>query len=136
MRPRSKRANYGNGFLPSKFQGTPLRSAGAPILNLASPPGFSPDRQRVSIAAINAINRFKLESSGDDEVAARIASYEMAFRMQTAAPELLDLADETPATLKMYGIADPSRPSFARNCLLARRMVERGVRFVHLFHGD
>ncbi|MAV36348.1 MAG: sulfatase [Planctomycetaceae bacterium] len=136
MRPRSKRANYGNGFLPSKFQGTPLRATGAPILNLASPQGFSTRRQRESINAINAINRLKLKSSGDDEVAARIASYEMAFRMQSAAPELLDLADETPTTLKMYGITDPAQPSFARNCLLARRMVERGVRFVHLFHGD
>ncbi|MCH2401216.1 MAG: DUF1501 domain-containing protein [Pirellulales bacterium] len=136
MRPRSKRANYGNGFLPSKFQGTPLRFAGAPILNLSSPPGFTRRRQRDSIAAINALNRRKLESSGDDEVAARIASYEMAFRMQVAAPELLNLSGETAATLRAYGIQDTSQPSFARNCLLARRMVERGVRFVHLFHGD
>ena len=136
MRPRSKRANYSNGFLPSKFQGTPLRFAGSPILNLASPPGFDRRRQRDSIAAINTLNRIKLESSGDDEVAARIASYEMAFRMQTAAPELLNLSGETAATLRAYGIQDPARPSFARNCLLARRMIERGVRFVHLFHGD
>ena len=136
MRPRSKSANYDNGYLPSRYQGTPLRFAGDPILNLSSPAGFSVDRQRKSIDAINQLNRFRLEATGDDEVAARIASYEMAFRMQTTAPEILDLSQETASTMAMYGIDDPSRPSFARNCLLARRLIERGVRFVHLFHGD
>lgn len=136
MRPRSKSANYGNGFLPSKYQGTPLRSSGDPILSLSSPPGFSSQRQRESIVTLNQLNQLQYQRTGDDEIAARIASYELAFRMQTAAPELLDLGSETPDTLLLYGIDDPSRPSYARNCLLARRLVERGVRFVQLFHGD
>ena len=136
MRPRSKGANYGNGFLPSKYQGTPLRSSGNPILNLASPDGFSVETQRQSIHTINALNRLRLRQSGDDEIAARIASYEVAFRMQSAAPELLDLKSETAETLSAYGIDDVAQPSFARNCLLARRLVERGVRFVQCFHGD
>ncbi len=136
MRPRSKGANYGHGFLPSQYQGTPLRASGAPIHNLHSPDGFSRARQRQSIEAINALNRLRLEQTGDDETAARIACYELAFRMQTAAPELLDLRRETAETLSLYGIDDPDKGSFARNCLLARRLVERGVRFVQLFHGD
>lgn len=136
MRPRSKRANYGNGFLPSKYQGTPLRSSGDPILNLASPGGISSETQRRSINAINELNRLRLQETGDDEIAARIASYETAFRMQSAAPELLDFKSETADTLSAYGIDDPARPSYARNCLLARRMIERGVRFVQCFHGD
>ncbi|MBM81003.1 MAG: sulfatase [Planctomycetaceae bacterium] len=136
MRPRSKSANYGNGFLPSKYQGTPLRSSGDPILNLASPPGFTEARQRQSVDAINALNRIRYEQTKDDEIAARIVSYELAFRMQSAATEWLDLKSETPGTFKQYGIDDAARPSFARNCLLARRLVERGVRFVQLFHGD
>lgn len=136
MRPRSKSANYGAGFLPSRLQGTPLRSSGDAILNLANPPGITDATQRRSIEAIGQLNRLRLEQSGDDEIAARIASYEVAFRMQSAAPDLLDLRRETSATLARYGIDDPAKPSFARNCLLARRLVERGVRFVHCFHGD
>jgi len=136
MRPRSKAANYGHGFLPAAFQGTPLRSTGAPILNLANPPGFTSDRQRQSVNAINALNRIRLEQSGDDQIAARITAYEMAFRMQSAATEWLDLNTETSSTLQAYGLDNPARPSYARNCLLARRLVERGVRFVQLFHGD
>jgi len=136
MRPRSKRANYANGFLPSKYQGTPLRTSGEPILNLANPDGYSRERQRQSIEAINALNRLRYQQTGDDETSARIASYELAFRMQSAAPELLDLQGETAETLALYGIDDVSRPTFARNCLLARRLVERGGRFVQLFHGD
>lgn len=136
MRPRSKSANYGNGFLPSKYQGTPLRRSGDPILNLSSPPGFTSKRQRESIVALNELNQLRYAQSGDDEIAARIASYELAFRMQTTAPELLDLSSETAETLSLYGIDDPRSPSYARNCLLARRLVERGVRFVQLFHGD
>lgn len=136
MRPRSKSANYGNGFLPSTFQGTPLRTTGDPILNLTSPPGFTQERQRESIDAVNALNQLRYEKTGDDEIAARIAAYETAFRMQTAATEWLDLNGETKQTLADYGIDDPAKPSYARNCLLARRLVERGVRFVQLFHGD
>lgn len=135
-KPRSKSANYGNGFLPSQYQGTVLRDAGEPILNLSNPPGVTTRRQRLSIDAINQLNRLRLDASGDDEIRARIASYEMAYRMQARAPELLSLDRETPETLKLYGIDDPARPSFARNCLLARRLVEKGVRFVQVFHGD
>jgi hypothetical protein len=136
MRPRSKGANYGNGFLPSKYQGAPLRSSGDPILNLASPDGFSLETQRQSVETINELNRLRLQQTGDDEIAARIASYEVAFRMQSAAPELLDLKSETTETLAAYGVENLAKPSFARNCLLARRLVERGVRFVQCFHGD
>ncbi|MBI3836702.1 MAG: DUF1501 domain-containing protein, partial [Planctomycetia bacterium] len=136
MRPRSKSANYGAGFLPAAYQGVPLRSSGEPILNLASPDGFSSQRQRHTIETINALNARRLAVTGDGEIAARISAYEMAFRMQASAPELLDLAGESAATLEMYGVRDPAQPSFARNCLLARRLVERGVRFVQLFHGD
>jgi hypothetical protein len=136
MPPRSKGANYGNGFLPSAYQGVPLRSSGEPILNLSNPEGITPARQRQTIDAVNALNATRLADTGDGEIAARISAYEMAFRMQTSAPELLDLSGETAATLRMYGIDDVSQSSFARNCLLARRLIERGVRFVQLFHGD
>ena len=136
MRPRSKGANYGNGFLPSQFQGTPLRDSGDPILNLANPNGFTDQRQRRSVNAINQLNQLRYEATGDEEIVARIASYETAFRMQTSAPELLDLSQETQSTLSEYGIDNPGHNSYARNCLLARRMVERGVRFVQVFHGD
>jgi Protein of unknown function (DUF1501) len=136
MRPRSKSANYSNGFLPSAYQGVPLRSTGEPILNLSSPQGFTPARERRTLEAIRALDARRLEATGDSEIAARISAYEMAFRMQTSAPELLNLSSETAETLSMYGIADVGQPSFARDCLLARRLVERGVRFVQLFHGD
>ena len=136
MRPRSKGANYGNGFLPSRYQGVPLRSSGDPILNLTSPVGFSAETQQRSVQAVNDLNRLRLEQTGDQEIAARIDSYEVAFRMQSAAPEFLDLKSETAATMSAYGIADPAQPSFARNCLLARRLVERGGRVVQCFHGD
>jgi Protein of unknown function (DUF1501) len=136
MRPRSKSANYGNGFLPSQYQGTPVRTGGDPILNLNSPPGYTPDRQRQSVDAIQALNRLRFEETGDDEITARIASYETAFRMQTAAAEWLELGSESQHTLQQYGIDDADQPTYARNCLLARRLVERGVRFVQLFHGD
>ncbi len=136
MRPRSKSANYGNGFLPSAYQGVPLRSSGEPILNLSNPEGFSAARQRRTIDVVNRLNAKRLDATGDGEIAARIAAYEMAFRMQSSAPEMLNLADESSQTFQMYGIGDVAQPSFARNCLLARRLVERGVRFVQLFHGD
>ncbi|HCD03081.1 MAG TPA: sulfatase, partial [Planctomycetaceae bacterium] len=119
-----------------QFQGTVLRDAGEPIVNLANPPGVTPGRQRLTIDAINRLNLRRLEATGDDEIRARIASYEMAFRMQARAPELLSLGGETRETLGLYGIDDPTKPSFARNCLLARRLVEKGVRFVQVFHGD
>jgi hypothetical protein len=133
--PRGGAVNWGNGFLPSAFQGVPLRSGGEPILNLATPPGFSRDRQRRTIEAIAALNRSHLDITADPEIATRINAYEVAFRMQASAPELIDLGSETAETLKMYG-TEPGKPGFATNCLLARRLVERGVRFVQLYHTD
>jgi len=133
--PRSKSGVYSPGFLPPAFQGVPLRSTGEPILNLTSPEGFSQCRQHDTIETINKINNIHLQETGDPEIAARVAAYELAFRMQATAPELLDLKDESKEMLAMYGV-DPKVPSFARNCLLARRLIERGVRFVQLFHGD
>ena len=135
MHPRSKGANYGNAFLPSSYQGVPLRDKGDPILNLSTPAGVSVSAQRRTIDTVNRLNRMHHGETGDPEIQGRIAAYELAFRMQAAAPELLDLRGESQATLKSYG-CDPGKPSFARNCLLARRLVERGVRFVQLFHGD
>lgn len=136
MHPRSKGANYGPGFLPGTMQGTPLQSNGPPILNLANPKGISQKSQSSTVKAINALNRLKFEENTDPDIATRIANYELAFKMQSSAPELLDMSGETQETLDLYGIVDPARPSYARNCLLARRLVERGVRFVELFHGD
>lgn len=133
--PRGGAVNWGSGFLPSSFQGVPLRSGGEPILNLSSPKGISEARQRRAIDAIRDLNRVRLEETGDPEIATRIASYEMAYRMQSSAPELIDIAGETADTLALYG-AEPGKPSFANNCLLARRLVERGVRFVQLYHTE
>ncbi len=133
--PRGGAANWSSGFLPTTYQGVPFRTGGEPILNLSSPPGISSARQRQALDAIRDLNAVRLADTGDAEIATRIASYEMAYRMQTSAPELIDLAGESPATLALYG-AEPGRVSFANNCLLARRLVERGVRFVQLYHTD
>lgn len=133
--PRGGAPNWGSGFLPSTYQGVPFRTAGAPILDLENPSGISPARQREFVGAVNDFNRLRLDTTGDPEIATRIASYEMAFRMQTSAPELMDIGGETKETLDLYGV-EPGKPSFAYNCLLARRMVQRGVRFVQLFHTD
>ena len=133
--PRGGAPNWGSGFLPTTFQGVPFRNQGQPILNLANPQGINRNRQRQFIDAVNDFNRIRLEEIGDPEIATRIASYEMAFRMQTSAPELMTISRETPETLALYG-AEPGVPSFANNCLLARRLVQRGVRFVQLYHTD
>ena len=133
--PRGGSPNWGSGFLPTTFQGVPFRNQGQPILNLANPQGINQDRQQQFIEAVNDFNRIRLEEIGDPEIATRIASYEMAFRMQTSAPELMSISQETPETLALYG-AEPGAPSFANNCLLARRLVQRGVRFVQLYHTD
>ena len=133
--PRGGAPNWGSGFLPTTYQGVPLRSTGAPILNLASPDGISREDQRRFVESVNDFNHLRLAETGDAEIATRIAAYEMAFRMQASAPELMDLSGETQPTLDLYG-AKPGQPSFAMNCLLARRLVERGVRFVQLFHTD
>ena len=126
-------ANWSSGFLPTIYTGVRLRNQGDPILNVSSPPGVDARLQRDSLDLIGSLNRRRLEAVGDPEIATRIASYEMAFRLQTSAPELMDLKSESKATLEMYG-ADPDKPSFARACLLARRMIERGVRFVNIYH--
>jgi hypothetical protein len=131
--PRGGAVNWASGFLPTAYQGVPLRGQGDPILNINSPKGVTPERQRRSIDAIRDLNLQRLVETGDQEISTRIAAYEMAYRMQSSAPELIDLSGESPETLKLYGI-EKDKPSFARNCLLARRLVERGVRFVQLYH--
>jgi hypothetical protein len=125
--------NYGSGFLPTVYSGVPFRSGGDPILYLQNPAGIDREMQRDSIDAVKALNERRLGAMGDPEIATRINSYEMAFRMQASAPELMDLGQESPATLESYG-AEPGKASFANSCLLARRLVERGVRFVSIFH--
>lgn len=131
--PRGGSVNWASGFLPTTYQGVPLRSQGDPILNIASPQGVTAQRQRQTIDAVRDLNLKRLVETGDAEISTRIASYEMAYRMQSSAPELIDLSGESAATLKLYGV-EKDTPSFARNCLLARRLVERGVRFVQLYH--
>jgi hypothetical protein len=133
--PRGGALNWSSGFLPTAHQGVVLRSSGDPILDLSSPRGITTEQQQQAIELIRDLNQIRLNVTGDPEIATRIASYEMAFRMQTSGPELIDLAKESPATLRLYGI-DGSENAFARNCLLARRLVERGVRFVQLYHTD
>jgi Protein of unknown function (DUF1501) len=133
--PRGGALNWGSGFLPTTYQGVPFRSGGDPILNLSSPEGFDLKRQGETLKAIRALNQAHLADIGDPEIATRISSYEMAYRMQTSGPELIDFATESKETLQLYG-AEPGARSFANNCLLARRLVERGVRFVQLYHTD
>ena len=127
-------SNYGSGFLPTMYGGVPFRSAGDPMLYLSNPKGVDDETQRVSLDSLNRLNQMSLQTVGDPEIAARIQSYEMAYRLQTSAPELMDLSGESKTVLDQYGIKDPKEANFARNCLLARRLVERGVRFVQLFH--
>jgi hypothetical protein len=131
--PRGGAVNWGSGFLPTSFQGVPLRGNGDPILDLSNPRDISAARQRQTIDAIRDLNLKRAVETGDPEINTRIAAYEMAYRMQSSAPELIDLSGESQATLDLYGV-EPGKPSFARNCLLARRLVERGVRFVQLYH--
>ena len=131
--PRGGAVNWGSGFLPTTFQGVPLRSQGEPILNLTPPSRYGDARQRRVLGAVGDLNLQHLVETGDPEIATRIAAYEMAYRMQTSAPEAMTLHGESDATLRLYGV-EKEKPSFARNCLLARRLVERGVRFVQLYH--
>jgi len=127
-------SNYGSGFLPTKFSGVPLRSTGDAVLYLSNPKGIDQAAQRASLDALTELNQLALDDTRDPEIATRIQSYEMAYRLQTSAPELMDLSQEPQHVLDMYGIKDINTPSYARNCLLARRLTERGVRFVQLFH--
>jgi hypothetical protein len=126
---------WGNGFLPGRFQGVQFRSTGDPVLHVSNPAGIDRKARRELLDGIVALNRLHLGAVGDPEIATRIASYEMAYRMQTSVPELMDLAREPRAIRELYG-AEPGKSSFANNCLLARRLSERGVRFVQLYHRD
>ncbi|MFO1046059.1 MAG: DUF1501 domain-containing protein [Planctomycetaceae bacterium] len=127
-------ALWDNAFLPSTHRGVTFRSDGDPILHLGNLPGVTRSDQRLRLDVINDLNRIRQQKQPDPEIATRIESYELAFRMQSAAPELLDFSQETAQTLTDYGIGHEKSDGFARNCLLARRMVERGVRFVQLYH--
>ena len=142
-------SNWGSGFLPSNYAGVLFRNQGEPVLNLANPPGITPALQAESIAGLGELNRQRQATLHDPEIASRISAYELAFRMQSAAPELIDLSGETAATQALYGLGRPEPDlgnwrggpkgcfeAFSRNCLLARRLVERGVRFVNLVHAS
>jgi len=126
---------WSSGFLPSKYQGVQLRSKGDPVLYLNSPPGVTRDRQEGDVDAINALNRRRDALVHDPEIATRIAQYEMAFQMQASVPDLVDVSGENAKTLELYG-CEPGDGSFASNCLLARRLAERGTRFIQLYHRD
>ena len=126
---------WSSGFLPSRYQGVQLRSQGEPVLYLDSPAGITRDRQGADITTINALNRQHDTLVDDSEIATRIAQYEMAFQMQASVPELMDLSGEGAKMLELYG-CQPGDGSFASNCLLARRLAERGVRFIQLYHKD
>lgn len=128
-------AMWSAGFLPGQHQGVLFRGEGDPILNVTNPPGVSQHTQRQTIDLIRTLNQQRLAVLGDPEITARIEAYEMAYRMQTRAPELMDWSDETAETIELYG-AKPGETSFANSCLLARRLAERGVRFIQLYHGD
>jgi len=131
--PDGGKACWGSGFLPTVYQGVQFRSQGDPVLFLTNPTGVSPEVRRQSLDAIKELNEINLKSVGDPEITTRIASYEMAYRMQSSVPDLMDIAGESESIQKMYG-TEPGKKSFANNCLLARRLVERGVRFVQLYH--
>lgn len=131
--PSGGNSNWGSGFLPTVYEGVCFRSSGDPVLYLSNPRGVDRQIQRESLDTIQHLNRTRLDVVGDPEIATRINSFEMAYRMQASAPELMDLSREPKHILRMYG-AEPGKPSFANNCLLARRLLERGVRFVELFH--
>ena len=124
---------WSSGFLPTVHQGVQFRSRGDPVLYVSNPPGVSPITRRQSLEAVRDLNRINLGRVGDPEIATRIAQYEMAYRMQTSVPELMDIASEPKEIHELYGI-EPGKTSFANNCLLARRLIERGVRFVQLYH--
>jgi hypothetical protein len=134
--PQGGSANWSNGFLPAYFQGTALRAAGSPILDINPPPGVTREAQRKNLdllADLNAGDRAR--NPAHDDPAARMASYELAFRMQMEVPKVLDLGREDAATLKAYGVGEEATGSVARRCLLARRLVEAGVRFVQIYAG-
>ena len=127
-------ANWSNGFLPAHFQGTPLRPEGTPLLDLAPPPGVTRTQQRANLdllARLNALDEARHPGNGD--LAARMRSYELAFRMQAEVPELVSIEREDQRTKDLYGIGQPTTDNFGRRCLLARKLVEQGVRFVQVW---
>jgi Protein of unknown function (DUF1501) len=126
-------SNWGCGFLPTMYAGIPFRASGDPILYLSNPHGFDDETQRASLDALERLNQKQFAANGDPEITARIQGYEMAYQLQQSAPDLMDLSRESKETLALYGV-EGSKPGYARNCLLARRLIERGVRFVQLFH--
>lgn len=129
-------ANWSAGFMPAAFQGTVFRAAGDPIIDLKPPAGVSPEQQRARLDLLGKLNEMDIQKyPGSSELAARISSYELAFRMQGCAPEAVDVANESEATKKLYALDDEVTAPFGRQCLMARRLVERGVRFVQLYHG-
>jgi uncharacterized protein (DUF1501 family) len=148
--PSGGATTWQSGFLPSPYAGVLFRGTGEPVLNLNNPAGLDNDMQRQTIDALADLNRLRRDTVRDPEIDSRIAAYELAFRMQSAAPELIDLSGETKQTLEMYGVGREDRPlpaanrgggkgqyhQFAANCLLARRLIERGVRFVNLYHAS
>jgi hypothetical protein len=131
--PRAGATLWASGFLPTSYQGVPFRSKGDPILHLRSPAGVTREAERDFYDTVGELNRARLADVGDPEIITRINAYEMAYRMQTSAPDLMDLSQESAQTLAAYGVT-PGQPSYAANCLLARRLIERGVRFVQLYH--
>ena len=131
--PSGGNSCWGSGFLPTVYQGVQFRTGGDPVLYLSNPGGVDNELQRDTLDTLKRLNQKRQEITGDPEIATRINSFEMAFRMQSSAPELMDISKEPKHVLDMYGI-EPGKPSFAYNCLLARRLVERGVRFVQLYH--
>ncbi len=131
--PSGGAANWGAGFLPTVYQGVQFRGSGAPVLYLSNPRGVDDKLQRDSLDSIARLNKMHFDEMGDPEITTRVNAYEMAYRMQSGAPELMDISTEPESILQMYG-AEPGKPSFANNCILARRLVEKGVRFVELFH--
>ena len=133
--PRGGTPLWGSGFLPTTFQGVPFLNGADPVLNLSNPAGINRQQQGEFVDAVTDLNSLRLQHTNDPEIATRISAYEMAYRMQSSAPELMDLSGESKQTLDLYGV-DPAKPSFARNCLLARRLVEKGTRFVQLYHTD
>jgi hypothetical protein len=126
---------WGNGFLPGRYQGVQFRSSGDPVLYVNNPPGVDAGTRRDLLEGIQDLNRLELGAVGDPEIATRISAYEMAYRMQTSVPDLMDISKEPESVLQMYG-AEPGKASFANNCLLARRLAERDVRYVQLYHRD
>jgi uncharacterized protein (DUF1501 family) len=132
VQPNGGTSSFGSGFLPSVYQGVQCRSQGDPVLYVSDPPGMDRKTRRKSLDALKDLNELQARELGNAETLTRIAQYELAYRMQTSVPEVMDISRESPAVLEAYG-AMPGQASLANNCLLARRLVEQGVRFVHLF---